>query len=284
MNRFEALLRVIRIGNGIIAVLTVELYLWLTFEQWKPDQTALLCMVIVFCAVSGGNVLNDVQDIHIDRANKRTDRPLVTGDLNTVTARWLATALMLTAVTLALLINIETVLLTVLNLSLLLLYPRYLKRLPGIGNVTVAWLSSSIFILCSLAFDDMSNIIIVMMLVFFSHMIREIIKDMEDMEGDQLADHRTLPLRIGVAHSRLIATLNSALLLVVILTPYYFNASTIYLITALVAIVTPLGYANWILYNERGKTSFKKAALVIKLIMLIGLVFTGIFKNDIRLS
>jgi 4-hydroxybenzoate polyprenyltransferase len=86
---------------------------------------------------------------------------------------------------------------------LLWFYSNHLKRIPFLGNLTVAFLTAlSILILLILYPQREKLVIIYAIFAFFINLIREIIKDIEDWKGDQAFGCRTLPIVWGVRYTK----------------------------------------------------------------------------------
>jgi geranylgeranylglycerol-phosphate geranylgeranyltransferase len=95
----------------------------------------------------------------------------------------------------------------VINVLILVLYAAKLKSLPVVGNAAVAYLAASIFLFGG-AFAGMDALVLMIPLAaitFLATMVREILKDAEDVEGDAECGADTLPIRIGIRSSTQIA-------------------------------------------------------------------------------
>ena len=114
-------------------------------------------------------------------------------------------------------------------------------------------------------------------------MAREIIKDMEDFEGDKATGGQTIPIVWGLRSSKLIAffllVITAMLLLFVVyntvkLERVVFSLNVLYIILALIAPLLALA-----LYTLRSGFSkqFKRASLFLKLVMFVGLCYSIIF-------
>ena len=110
---------------------------------------------------------------------------------------------------------------------------------------------------------------------FLTTLIREIIKDMEDYEGDLTLERKTLPVRAGLLTSRIVVLLlilGTLLLLYIIWYRYLNDKITLVYISILITL--PL---LWVLYNvlagkEKHRLHF--ASRLMKLIMLAGILYS----------
>ena len=83
--------------------------------------------------------------------------------------------------------NMSLIFLYFLIIPLLFLYPLYLKKIPLLGNIVVAFLISSVFIFSEcVVLKSYTILIIPSLLIFGLSLIREIIKDIHDYEQEAL--------------------------------------------------------------------------------------------------
>ena len=175
---------------------------------------ALVAWCMVFLITAAGNVINDYYDADIDAVN-RPDRPIPSGALSAHAALRYATFLFVLGNLIGIISLIYGMILPLViaasNSVLLWWYANRLKRTPGLGNAVVAYLSASIF-LFGAAFTDpdllgytLTYALPIAGATFGVMLAREIIKDAEDVIGDQKAGAQTLPILYGVPHSVKIA-------------------------------------------------------------------------------
>jgi geranylgeranylglycerol-phosphate geranylgeranyltransferase len=161
-------------------------------------QTLLLFFIVAFITAAG-NVINDYFDAKIDAIN-RPDRPIPSGAVTMAAARGFATTLFLAGILMSFFTNSLCIVIAVINSLILLAYAGKLKRTPLLGNITVAYLSASIFLFGGAlnGWDGLVHIIPVAAITFFAMLSRELVKDAEDVEGDRAGGADTLPIRIGI--------------------------------------------------------------------------------------
>ncbi len=201
MQRFIDWLRLIRLVNCLLASVGVWIGAYLTWnspEYYGPVVVSLSAFLI--CAA--GNVLNDLVDIRVDAIN-RPERVLVTGRISPQAARNAAIALDLIAVLMSAAVSWPALALGLVTVGILTAYNLKLKRVPVSGNVAVALSAGLTFIAGGLAVDPvlafrLPGPLIGALFAFFFHLVREIVKDVQDMEGDGAAGLRSLPLVAGV--------------------------------------------------------------------------------------
>ena len=255
------------IGSGILGTL-------------NNTGTLLLVMAVVMCFAGAANALNDVVDYEIDKIN-RPMRPLPSGFVKKRTAL-LISILLFSMGTLACLELSEAakVIGIVIALPFMVLYSKYLKGMPLIGNMIVAFILGLSFLFCGAAFNNMSPMWIPMILAFGLTLVRELVKDIADMEGDQSAGLKTFPIIAGIEKSIQLSIFLSACIGVGAFIPYLYGTYGIwYGILLILGVEIPLGVVVVSLLNNPGISSATHGARILKFSTLIGLIaiYAGTF-------
>lgn len=200
----SAFIRITRPHNAVVAGLTALIgYLIATGTLTPPS---LLLAVIVALITAGGNVINDVRDVEIDRIN-RPDRPIPAGDISLAGARAYAAALFIGGIAIATLTTTLCLAIAIINSVILIVYAVRLKRTPVLGNVAVAYLAGSVFLFGG-AFAGIEGLVRNLSLAaitFLATVARELLKDAEDVDGDAAGGARTLPMIVGVRKTGIFA-------------------------------------------------------------------------------
>ena len=185
--------------------------------------------------------MNDRLDIEGDRIN-HPKRVLVTGMLSPKYARNLALVLNAAALLMAWAISLSMLLIGLVTVGLLSLYNLKLKRIPLVGNAVVALLAAMTFLTGGFAVNPdlvfrLPGPLVAAAFAFFFHLVREIVKDIQDMDGDRRAGLDSLPLRIGSGQSLTLAlvlfTLMTLLTCVPVLKGWYglaYEVIVVYLV------------------------------------------------------
>ena len=201
MSRLIDTLSLIRTLNCLLALAGVWIgarLAWSDPVYYGPTVASIAAFLI--CAA--GNTMNDLLDVEGDRTN-HPRRVLVTGRLSAKYARNLALGLNAVALIMAATISLSMVVIGLITVGLLGAYNLRLKRIPLVGNVVVALLAAMTFLTGGLAVDPaltfrLPGPLVAAVFALLFHLVREIVKDVQDMEGDRLVRHDSLPLRIGV--------------------------------------------------------------------------------------
>lgn len=171
-----------------------------------------LLFFVVLLITAAGNVINDYYDIGIDRVN-RPDRPIPSGEVTPRAARAYAVTLFLAGILVCVPTNVFCIAIAVFNALLLIAYAARLKRLPLVGNLAVSYLAGSMFLFGG-ALSGTEGIIQVLpfaVMTFFAMLARELVKDAEDVEGDQISGAVTVPIRYGIRITVTLAFVSAAL-------------------------------------------------------------------------
>ncbi len=172
----------------------------------------------------------------------------------------------------------------------LYLYATTLKQLLLIGNFVVALLLAFSVIIIGI-FDLFpvinpenktvmrglfSILLDYALFAFVINFIREIVKDMEDVNGDHKQGMNTLPIAIGLKlTSKVVFVLSLiALIMVIYYIKNYFLPNDLHLATlyALTCIVSPLIYFVIKIDHAKKKKDFNRLSTILKLIILFGLL------------
>lgn len=162
-------------------------------EEFAVDVLVSMAIVVLFTA--GGNSLNDYFDRETDKvAHPR--RPIPSGKVKPSTALALSVALFAAAQLLSLFVNLWSVAIVATSILVMLGYERLLKAEGFAGNLAISWLTGALFLFGGAAVDSLDLAWILAALAFLATLGREIVKDVQDIEGDR-GSRRTLPMRIG---------------------------------------------------------------------------------------
>lgn len=209
-------LRLVRIGNVLVSfagALVGALAAAGRGVQLPPSDWAIFLVAAASAAfvTAGGNVLNDLRDRDSDRRN-HPDRPLVTGAIAPASARNLCVALLTMSVVSISWVGLAAPWLWVIlpgALAALLAYEFRFKARGLSGNLLVAALTAALFLYGGAAANAPWRLLPFVGMAFGATLSREVIKDMEDAEGD--VDRRTLPRTHGLPLATTVARLAVAI-------------------------------------------------------------------------
>lgn len=197
MLKLRAYLNILRPSNLGLFFLAVWLGAWLV-AGWQ----AMLSLNGILAALSGtliggaGNVINDVYDIDIDRINK-PHRPLVSGKLTVKEAVGFWLTLSAAGTGIGFWISALNGGIALGSTLLLYAYSRWFKRRAFTGNVMVSSVASLGLVYGALPAGELSGMWFPVAFSFLFNLGREILKDLEDTEGDRAGGAETIPILIG---------------------------------------------------------------------------------------
>ncbi|MGI4733746.1 MAG: geranylgeranylglycerol-phosphate geranylgeranyltransferase [Janthinobacterium lividum] len=176
-----------------------------------------LLVLAALLVAAAGYIINDYYDVKIDAIN-RPDRLVVGRLLGRRQAMLAHLVLSGVGVGLALALSWRLGLVTLGAALLLWGYSARFKRLPLVGNVSIAALTAALVLLPELQLlTGRKAVWLYALAAFLLTVVREIVKDIEDMRGDAQHDCHTLPLVWGVARSKWVAGLFLACLVALVL-------------------------------------------------------------------
>ncbi len=203
--------------TAIIGVLTTNYFIIanIGLVRWIIPELiivlALTALTYIFMAAAG-NVVNDIYDLEIDKVN-RPDRPLPSGQITIRQAKAWTVILVLLSVFFSFLtvpysfIGIWTVAISAIFALVGLLYAAKGKVMGIWGNFTVAIsFAFGLFYGALVTFLFIPPVIFVYFITAASVLQgREIIKGIEDIEGDALRDVQTIARRYGIQKAAILA-------------------------------------------------------------------------------
>jgi 4-hydroxybenzoate polyprenyltransferase len=239
---------------------------------------ALLAATVPIAAA--GNIINDIYDRRIDAVNK-PDRNAVGAHISLKNAWRLWTLLNGAGIIAGYILSPPLGLINLGVAILLWLYSFRLKCIPVLGNLVVAFCMGLSVWVTSFAQDycDLFGLFIYSFFAALTGLIREMVKDLEDIEGDSVNKCNTLPVAVGrsfaknlTAATQFFATLAIAAesYMMVRLFPdwhlYYFGF----------AVVLPMLILFVAITLAKTKKDYSRISTGLKLVMLLGLAYLPI--------
>ncbi|MEO7530341.1 MAG: geranylgeranylglycerol-phosphate geranylgeranyltransferase [Sediminibacterium sp.] len=309
MKTLAAFFRLVRWPNLVFIALTQVLFEYCIYQKIYPGvigtngetkQFVFLVLASVMIA-SAGYIINDYFDLNIDQVNK-PGKVVVNVLIN---RRWVIfwhmflslLGLFFTVSALPMAQYWHLVLANLASIVLLWFYSTNLKKQLLIGNILIslftAWVILVIFFskyplqIHSLLLVDHDEVrffrftVLYAAFAFVISLIREVIKDMEDMEGDRKYGCRTMPILWGVNASKvfvavwiivLIATVSIVQFYVL---PFGWWHSALY---CMLFVVAPLLWIFMKLFKAQSSQDFHQLSTVVKLVMLTGILSMFFFR------
>ena len=114
---------------------------------------------------------------------------------------------------------------------------------------------------------------------FLTNLIREVIKDIEDFEGDLAYGRNTIPVVIGILSAKIVSVCLIIIMVVLLyIVWHFFISDTITLIYITAAIVLPLLFVIYKLVRSNEKRELHNASRMMKIVMLSGVFYSVVVK------
>lgn len=269
------LLLLVRFPNLVMMALCLLLVRACLLRAPLLNAAFALLLLSALCVAAAGYIINDYYDIKIDAIN-RPDRLVVGRGVNrrhAMMAHLLLSGLgVLVAGALSPLLGLATA-----GSALLLWgYSIRFKRLPLVGNVSIGLLTAALVLLPELQLRT-GHLVVwgYALAAFLLTVVREIVKDVEDMRGDAQHDCRTLPIVWGVVRTKWVAGLFLLSLLALVVGAVgvaWHRANWLQSVWLTAAVGLPLlGLARRLIRADR-RRDFTRLSTWCKAIMLAGLL------------
>lgn len=241
-----------------------------------------LIFITVFVITGAGNAINDYFDAGIDAIN-RPDRPIPSGRITKNSAFRFSIVLFAAGIIISYFIGSDHIpfFIAAFNSVLLYFYASYLKRKAFTGNFSVSYLTGSTFLFGGAAYGGKG--IQVTLILFFLSMLatfaREIVKTIEDIDGDRKDGASTLPIMIGERPAAYAACAFGLLAVILSPLPYLMKLfNEYYLFVVGIADVIFLYAIFMILKQNPGESSkyFKVAMFFALLAFIAGSLLNNI--------
>ncbi|MFD0836617.1 geranylgeranylglycerol-phosphate geranylgeranyltransferase [Mariniflexile aquimaris] len=299
----RSILNLIRWKNLLMIALVQLLIKYALLEPFgvHTSLNTLGILLLIFATTSiaaAGNIINDIYDVETDFINKPSK--LIVG--KTVSEK--------TAYNLFIIFNVIGVgvgfylsnyvgksaffSIFVIVSALLYIYASYLKQMLLIGNITISFLVALSLIVVGIfeLLPEITNLNRQTQLTFFKiifdyatfafiiNLLREITKDIEDIDGDYKVGMNTLPIVVGRERA---AKILFALSFIPILVVGYYVVNSLYknqfaVLYFLMLIIGPLLYTSIKTFNATTKKEFHHISSLYKLIMLSGMLSLLLYK------
>lgn len=295
-------LHLIRYKNLLMVFLSMFLTKYFLIESFistslLSDVDFIILTTSILLITMGGYLINDIYDIKSDKINK-PDKVYITRIISIKNGLFLYFLTSITGLILGLYLSVNNNLnhlsgYFIVTVILLFFYTKILKKLPLIGNIIVALLVSlPIFLVYEFdhsmisikdIFDNLFLSVIIffyLLFAFLTTLIREIIKDLQDIKGDSKFKLKTLPILIGNKRTiNFVIFLSFLLLLLLLLVLIYSFKNDQYLI--LFFLITLSLLVAYLIYKLRvpfKNNQYQLLSSLMKIIMLVGVLSMTIFK------
>lgn len=221
---------------------------------------------------SGGMVINDILDVEIDMINK-PDRPIPSGAVDRYDAMMFYGALTGAGMIMAAYTTKPAFIIAFITAPMLILYSKVLKGTPLIGNMLIGGLTGLAFIFGGAAVGNIKQALMPALFAFLINVGREVIKDMEDVEGDAKNGAATLPVVYGMRNAAIIATMFLVFVMASTIVPFVNGVYGMkYFITVNAGMNLVIVYVIYSLWKDQSIKNLNFLSTILKWDMLVGLI------------
>ncbi len=271
MKNLKAFISIIRPLNCLITFFTIVVACLICADSIDL-QLILLAGLSGALVNAGGNIINDYFDVEIDKIN-RPDRPLPSGNMPLKTALSLYLYTTLFAFVIVYNINLFAFAIVIVTSVMMFLYSYKLKGIPLVGNIVVSFFTGLAFLFGSVIVGNIYCGIIPAVFAFLISLMRELVKDIEDIEGDKSVRISTYPIKYGVESSVKLISAIGVILMIATTIPfllkiynwYYFIFVSLFVNGILVYVIRELK-------NNTSQSTLRKVSNLLKLGMVFGVI------------
>ncbi|WP_283635554.1 geranylgeranylglycerol-phosphate geranylgeranyltransferase [Aquaticitalea lipolytica] len=291
------ILNLIRWKNLLMIAFVQLLIKYALFKPFNVDITLnwfgfLLLILSTLCIAAAGNIINDIQDVDTDIVN-RPEKVIIGKKVTEKTAYNLFIILNVIGVGLGFYLSNLVgrsgfFAIFVIISALLYIYATYLKQTLLVGNIVISVLvAMSVLIVGLFELLPVVNtqnqatqltffkiLLDYALFAFIINLVREVAKDIEDIDGDYKAGMNTLPIAIG--RERATKVLFALTLLPLFGVVYYMLT---YLYKQQIAVgyfllflVAPLLYITIKSFSAKTKKDVRHISTILKIVMFLGML------------
>ncbi len=307
MKLITAFLRLIRWPNLVFIALTQVLFEYCIYErvfsnQLQSNESFYLLVIASVLIAAAGYIINDYFDLDIDQINK-PDKVVVN---SLISRRWVIfwhmclslIGIYCTIFALHFSEYWHLILANMCSVIFLWIYSTSLKKQLLIGNVLISLMTAWVIGILYFSKYPLTNFpnsnytsnqnvrffrmsVLYAGFAFIISLIREVVKDLEDMEGDRKYGGRTMPIIWGVNASKVFISVWLIVLIttLVILQLYVIQLGWwLSILYCLILIVAPLIYVFKKLFSANTASDYHHLSIIIKIIMFSGILSMVFFR------
>lgn len=282
----KSLLNLVRWQNLIIVIFTQYLIRMLFIGPANlpilQDYKFTLLVISTVLITAAGNIFNDVMDLKTDLINK-PEKVYINRVISSERALQIYWLFNIVALFLGSLIHVNIIFVQAIAISLLFAYSTIFKKKLLIGNLVVAFLTALVVIIIEVLYQSGNTWLYVYAFFAFAvNLIREIIKDLEDLEGDRATGAKTLPVVIGISDTKIVLKV-IIILFIIILTFFIHRGQQIEFVVFIGLLSLLLSILFFKVSKANAKDHFTKLSQYCKFVIIFGLLSLILFKIPVLL-
>lgn len=236
-------------------------------------EEAFLVILATVLTAAAGNVINDIFDIEEDQINNPEKR-IIARHISSRSGRIYYGILVAASLT-AGYFSGWTMLILCLAIGILLyFYSSDIKGETLWGNLLVAFMSGAVVFTADLGVFTRNEGYFAeyALLAFLITVPREIVKDIQDIEGDKAQDYETFPIVFGPKRSAWFAVVFMVMMIAELVYLMATDGNKWYAIYCCMLVITPGIFIIYKLLNAAEKQDYKNLSRWLKLLMFTGLL------------
>lgn len=304
-------LKIIRFPNLVIVLITQYLLRFCVIDTWYAysgneavfshvDFALLVFSTLLIAA--GGNIINDIFDLDTDQINK-PEKILLGKSIPMLTAKVIYLSLSISGILIGLFLayklkSIQLGLIFPVIAIMLFLYSKTYQKVFLLGNIIISFLTAMVIIIVWLfeffslssqptVFSEVQYSLHTISYIFFAYavfafvitLLREILKDAEDREGDFESGYQTIIIVWGLQISKIviIAVILIGMGLLAFAQYWLLNHGFQLVLWYLVIIQLFFIYVMYFTFIAKNKKDFHSLSNAVKIIMLAGILSMQLF-------
>ena len=262
----------------IAGTMLVLMYRYTDEQNAAYWPEAIFLIVSAVLTAAAGYVVNDIFDVETDTINK--PNAVIVGKTMQKKHAWILYLILnVISVVTAYAYSMKFATINTCLMAMLYLYAVQLKGMPLIGNIIVAFCSAGVLATCALhiRFDTESaswNYLGYVTFAFLISLIREMVKDMQDVEGDKHAGLKTYPIAIGIKGSKLFVFVICGIEILLCGLYSFFAWKLDFYISSIIMGAITLALFYFINSLSRAKTAdeYGRESKFLKYVMFVGVI------------
>lgn len=283
------LFSVVRGYNILVVVVAQYLASIYIFAADKPlasvvfDINLLMLVLASSAVIASGYIVNSFYDSEKDLIN-RPQKTMIDRLVSQNTKLAFYFILNFLAIVFASYVSFRAVLFFAIYIFGIWLYSHRLKKIALLGNLVSAVLTVTPFFAIFIYYRNFEFVIVFhAMFLFLLLTIREMVKDLENLEGDFAQNYKTIPVKYGVRTSKIIITAFIALTSIpafILLTRYNLGYMYWYFCLSLVLLAVFLV----LLWKFKSKYQFLWLHNLLKLLIVVGVMCIALIDVSVVLK
>lgn len=275
--KFFSMFSVVRGYNILVMVVAQYLTSIFILAHYKPardvilDVHLFLLVMASALAIAGGYIINNFYDSEKDFIN-RPRKTMLDRLVSQNTKLSFYFVLNFLTVILASYVSFKAVIFFSIYIFFIWFYSHKLKKMPLIGNLVSAILTITPFFVVFVYYKNFEHVIFVhAIFLFLIILMKELVKDLENLQGDIAQDYQTIPIVYGEKASKIMLTMLGALTLIptlLLIFQYQIGRMNYYFYWSIILLVIFI----LILWKSNSKKQYVLLHNILKFILVLGVI------------